>query len=435
MNMSGKGLSRRTYLVGAICACLLIAIVWWLYIMSLQNTVARLESRVETKGYPVRVATLEIATSWPPGRSRGQIKLERLFDIEQIIYRDGGSPTWKWSKYDKPQESYQSDVVEALDEFVTANRGTFWKMVRRIKKAKVGGVDYGNINPTISDEQAWVAWSRALCQAAVLNAEYGNAEEAKQYLISAIKLGRLVSYYPSLLEQLNRLRMLGPTQGATERCVSRMPLDKNQLHMIQKKFEACADDPQLEVVLSGYISLSNEIYYSSKKKKEMLEKMGSWFYPVPGVMQRDQCTFLNATLGILRWTHLSEHERLTKAYKRKNRINKEGRWTWLIGSDLTKALCDCYMVVGKRDALIRSLVVALAVKRFSLMNNRYPESLDELGDLCPARFLIDPYTGKLLKYRVKDTTYQVYSLGPDALDEGFVESEDPHPQLLVEIAK
>lgn len=71
------------------------------------------------------------------------------------------------------------------------------------------------------------------------------------------------------------------------------------------------------------------------------------------------------------------------------------------------------------EALRDLTVSAIALKRYQLQHSRLPDALAELvPEFLPA-VPIDPYDGKLLKYRPnEDGTFLLYSVGDDGVDDG-----------------
>jgi len=62
---------------------------------------------------------------------------------------------------------------------------------------------------------------------------------------------------------------------------------------------------------------------------------------------------------------------------------------------------------------LRCAAIALAVERFRLANNRWPEKLSDLSPAMLSEIPVDPFNGEPLRYaRVKDGVV-VYSVGPD----------------------
>lgn len=67
----------------------------------------------------------------------------------------------------------------------------------------------------------------------------------------------------------------------------------------------------------------------------------------------------------------------------------------------------------------RVVVTAIALKRFQLRHGKLPETLNELAPEFFRSVPIDPFDGKLLRYRPNaDGTYLLYSVGEDGVDDG-----------------
>jgi hypothetical protein len=69
-------------------------------------------------------------------------------------------------------------------------------------------------------------------------------------------------------------------------------------------------------------------------------------------------------------------------------------------------------------AILRCIVATLAVERYRLAHDHWPDSL---GDLVPAQLRdvpTDPFDGKPLRYLQLDGGVVIYSVGPDGQDDG-----------------
>jgi hypothetical protein len=74
----------------------------------------------------------------------------------------------------------------------------------------------------------------------------------------------------------------------------------------------------------------------------------------------------------------------------------------------------------------RVVVTAIALKRFELRHNKFPETLGELAPEFFASVPIDPYDGKSLRYRANgDGTFLLYAVGEDGTDDGGDPSVPP----------
>jgi len=86
-------------------------------------------------------------------------------------------------------------------------------------------------------------------------------------------------------------------------------------------------------------------------------------------------------------------------------------WTWNPSRNLQKTL--------RMEAARLIVVTAIALKRFQLKHDQWPESLTEVVPEFLPSVPIDPYDGKPLRYRPNgDGTYLLYCVGKDGVDDG-----------------
>ncbi len=72
----------------------------------------------------------------------------------------------------------------------------------------------------------------------------------------------------------------------------------------------------------------------------------------------------------------------------------------------------------KPTALTRCSIVAVAMERFRLANNRWPDTLQELTPRYLQAIPLDPFDGQPLRLVAKGTYRIVYSIGPNLVDDG-----------------
>ena len=72
---------------------------------------------------------------------------------------------------------------------------------------------------------------------------------------------------------------------------------------------------------------------------------------------------------------------------------------------------------AETSAIVRCTVVAIAVQRYRLANNKLPTSLDDLAPSYVDSVPIDPFTGNKLLYHFDEESYIVYSTGINRLDD------------------
>jgi len=85
---------------------------------------------------------------------------------------------------------------------------------------------------------------------------------------------------------------------------------------------------------------------------------------------------------------------------------------------------------GFRDAIEETesslLMTALALRTYRLEHGAYPDGLEQLTPGLLQRVPVDPFgNGRAIRYRRTGATYVLYSVGPDAKDDGGVLSTNP----------
>jgi hypothetical protein len=87
--------------------------------------------------------------------------------------------------------------------------------------------------------------------------------------------------------------------------------------------------------------------------------------------------------------------------------------------DLTMAALDRGAVgMARGDAQRRIVELVLAACRYRVKNGKYPEILDDLAPDFIAFVPLDPFDGKLLRFKQTDGKIIIYSIGPDEIDDG-----------------
>jgi hypothetical protein len=92
--------------------------------------------------------------------------------------------------------------------------------------------------------------------------------------------------------------------------------------------------------------------------------------------------------------------------------------TGLVTWDLVPAVSRCAETAARADAQHDVLRLAVAVCRFRASHNRFPSNPSELVPDFIAAVPQDPFDGKPLRMKKAEGKLVVYSIGPDAIDNG-----------------
>src|SRR5439155_23258768 len=71
-------------------------------------------------------------------------------------------------------------------------------------------------------------------------------------------------------------------------------------------------------------------------------------------------------------------------------------------------------------AQVRLLTIELALRCYRSQQGRSPERLEQLVPTQLPRVPVDPFSSRPLIYRPQGTNWQLYSIGPDHVDDGGI---------------
>lgn len=128
-------------------------------------------------------------------------------------------------------------------------------------------------------------------------------------------------------------------------------------------------------------------------------------------------------------TYRQRHEAMDLAQRDIDRMSAHNSLTRLLSADWPMALfmpgLNSFQMRWETSRAQRGLTeVALALAAFKMDHGAYPATLTELTPKDLKTVPIDPFSDKPFIYRPNATTYTVYSVGPNMIDEGGAKASD-----------
>lgn len=102
-----------------------------------------------------------------------------------------------------------------------------------------------------------------------------------------------------------------------------------------------------------------------------------------------------------------------------------GRVRHSLSARLIPSISKASWTAVRHETLRRLAMAAIALKRYELRNRSYPRTLEELVPNFLASVPIDPMSGNSICYRTNQTTFDLYSVGENGVDDGG----DPIPPV------
>lgn len=251
-------------------------------------------------------------------------------------------------------------------------------------------------------------------------------------------VGRSVGDDPDPLTQMARLECQSTALASIERTLAQGEPTEGALALTQKLLEDELDQPLLLYTLRGHrawVQLVEEqreagtlpdlLPDDDLEKARLIEDRDS----VPGQVERWLTAGWKRENRALALVFLSEAVELAKLpvdqqpaafkeFKQKSATRFNEQWPRYGPGRLPVSPVLTYARVShQRASELRCAVVALAAERFRIVNDRWPESVDELGDYL-TKSPTDIYTGKPLLLNRLDDGIVIYSVGPDGEDNG-----------------
>ena len=156
---------------------------------------------------------------------------------------------------------------------------------------------------------------------------------------------------------------------------------------------------------------------------------------VTGFWQRDMRFGIDALTTNIASARLPDPQRFHSATNSSALATQAKRRYYIMTGLLLPALEKYALRDANHRAQLRTALVGIAVERYRLAHeSNVPDALSLLVPAYLEKVPVDPYDGATLRYKRTGTGYIVYSIGPDATDDGGIEPPNgPKPKALWDV--
>lgn len=267
--------------------------------------------------------------------------------------------------------------------------------------------------------------------AGALAAFQGDAPKAEQILVTGMAVVYPLVYEPLLVSQLTRVNLnrilLCSLGDALQYCV----FTDAQLVSLQRRYRELHPENAFYYAFILERATFNQLFGDIGKM--MPDNKGGWLRHLwgPGerftagifgyMMAHDRGTFMNAMEHFLAACHLPYQERTQIFDAVRDRVLR----SWL--SNYSKILVPSLARTSSqiaRDTVNRdAFSTAIAVERYRLAHNIYPDGLQTLVPAYLDEIPKDPFDLHPLRYFPDSEGYRIYSVGPNGVDNGGFTTE------------
>jgi hypothetical protein len=265
---------------------------------------------------------------------------------------------------------------------------------------------------------------------AVERAHRGDLASALRACRAGINAGRSLGDEPLIISQLIRFALVLQAADAVERCLALGEAPERELAELQRLL---ADEEKHEGTyhaLRGERAALHQIMQNLADGSLRLDDLGPDGIPpelrirerIAGWTVRDQARRENVLMlrlanRAVEITRLPETEQ-AKAERALDREVRQGVVQAPFVRFLFPALLKVSEAGHRKRALMRCLVVLLAVERYRLKHGTWPDKLEALKPDFLAAVPLDPFDGKPVRYLHHAGGVIVYTVGMDGRDDG-----------------
>ena len=263
----------------------------------------------------------------------------------------------------------------------------------------------------------------------------GDAQRAVDAVKAILAVGRSLSNEPVLISQLKSHATDATAFANMGYLIRRLALTDAQLADLAAAFARSEDPHSLYLALIGeratFVSAAKDPYAflataggprSSSSVSQSAQELAFGVVRMTGFFERDFGFGLDALTTNIAFAKLPDPHRFASRTNW-NAIEdraREGRY--ILSGLLLPALGKAVHRDTEDRAKARITQTVLAIERFRLAHaNQLPDALDALVPAYLPAIPSDPFDGKPLRFKRRESGYIVYSVGPDAVDDGGLE--------------
>ena len=336
----------------------------------------------------------------------------------------------KWSqakdKLSKPLEEWTEEDWARQEEII----GQVHDLIIEIRHlAEMGGPAYEldlstkGLDEMMSHHTAFREMGRLLNYDAFACGHEGNYGEAVDDILALLKLGAVVRAEPTLVAQLTAMAIEGTSFGAVRIA---LPAEGITSELAQQLVEYVG---RADLKAPFADSFSGEGMFGLEWFDGVREGRGTngFFGSVYGSvfarpwLNMDEETYVNTIQRFAEIAQLPYYEALPHALEieqdtadlPRTRIFSRPFLRSLVHSFAGSIECE-----ARHEAMLDLMSIGISVEQYRATTGNYPATLDAISSSLGGNVPVDPFTGQPYRYEPSDTSFLLYSVGPDLTDDG-----------------
>jgi len=269
---------------------------------------------------------------------------------------------------------------------------------------------------------------RLLWLDAVHQTQHGDIEAALTSCRALLNTGRSIGDEPASASQVRRLRSQDYAMKSLERALAHGEPSHADLQALERLLQDESEQPLLLIAARGERAIWDQ-FLNVLKAGELDRAALWWRYLTRRSVELEDALDkkrAHATHGAS-LKYFNEYVENCKL-RFEQQLHRQSRYSMPKLEECTTLFEGCCfggsiedlltLGFGRRLALIRSAITALAVERYRLQNRCWPDRLEDLVPNYLNSIATDPIDGHALRYRHLADGVVIYSVGLDRIDDG-----------------
>jgi len=404
---------------------LLLLICIGLYVYHRFSQRSNLQAKIDAirgAGYPTNCIELDMWYKIPPNVENAAYTIEQALSVFQKWDKEKSKslPLISGGELPPRTEPLAANMKALIAEYVADNNEALALF------HQAAGIEYcrypidlsaglATLLPNLSEIRDAV---KLLELEAVLYADEGNSPEAVSSAISTFGIARSFAREPVTVSQLVRCACQNTAISTVEQVLNRVELTDEQLSELVERVCQSESISDISIAFVGERCVGIDFFNNPGTMNPGNVRINPIFslYKAVGMAESDSVIYLDLMDGYIKSTRLPFHERQKAADAISAKFQSISKAHILLHV-IMPALSRITTVELGSIAHHRTAEPALAVQRYRLKTDKFP---DKLADLVPAYLKSvpkDPFDGNELRYKRLEAGFVIYSIGEDLSDD------------------
>jgi len=256
--------------------------------------------------------------------------------------------------------------------------------------------------------------ARLLRADAAVNATEGNHAAAVDDIIAGMKLGDALALEPVLISQLVRIAIYGIMCNGVEGSLDGADLSTELTDRLMAQVAQGDHRESFSESFAGELYFGRQLFSAVRSGDRSGVPEGVDLGPL---REEDELVYVGIMKGFIAASKLPYYEAALKLHELEQET--EGLpGTMTYSRQLLPALTRACQAQARHEAMLDLMQLGILLEQYKARTSSFPDTLDAIAGDLGGSVPFDPFSGKSYRYRPLGTTFLLYSIGANRLDDG-----------------